>query len=83
MRAIIWVQFRQIIREPMAVIGMLVLTIMFAFILGNTNHNQQLTVPVFTNDHESEDVQSLLSRWNEGDEYQFCLCRGRGGLTSS
>jgi ABC-2 type transport system permease protein len=56
MRTILWNHILHLLRQPFAVLGMIVLTVVFAVATGQVNRTSTLEVPVFTENLSLEDT---------------------------
>ncbi|MGB0090629.1 MAG: hypothetical protein WBP80_14280, partial [Planifilum fulgidum] len=61
MRAILWAEFRQVLRRPTMYLLMLLLTVLFAATFGQ-QVTQDRTVPVFSEEMDQEDVDRMVER---------------------
>lgn len=68
MRAILINHIHHLRRQPFAVIGMMVLTVVFALALGQVNHASPVKVPVFSEELSKTELTSLLQALNEDVE---------------
>ena len=61
MRAILWAEFRQVLRRPTMYLLMLFLTVLFAAAFGQ-QVTQDRTVPVFSEEMDQEEVDRMVER---------------------
>ena len=63
MRAILWAEFRQVLRRPTMYLLMLLLTVLFAATFGQ-KVTQDWTIPVFSEEMDQGEVDRLVERLN-------------------
>lgn len=61
MRAILWAEFRQVLRRPTMYLLMLLLTVLFAATFGQ-KVTQDWTIPVFSEEMDQEEVDRMVER---------------------
>lgn len=73
MRTILWIHIRHLLRQPFAVLGMIVLTVIFAVATGQVNRTSVMEVPVFTENLSAEETNALLEELNKEESMVFQL----------
>ncbi|WP_223703121.1 ABC transporter permease [Sutcliffiella deserti] len=73
MRAIIWNHMQQLRRQPFAVLGMIVLTIVFSVALGQVSRSSQVEVPVYSAELSLEEITETIERLNKESDVHFIL----------
>jgi ABC-2 type transport system permease protein len=71
MRAIVWNHLQQLRHQPFAIIGMIILTIVFSIAIGQINRSPSIQVPVFTENLTAAESTHLLHRLNESSDIEF------------
>jgi ABC-2 type transport system permease protein len=73
MRTILWNHILHLLRQPFAVLGMIVLTVVFAVATGQVNRTSTLEVPVFTENLSADETNALLEELNKEESMVFQL----------
>lgn len=73
MRTILWIHIRHLLRQPFAVLGMIVLTVVFAVATGQVNRTSTMEVPVYTENLSAAETNALLEELNKEESMIFQL----------
>ncbi|KGA97485.1 hypothetical protein AJ85_01955 [Alkalihalobacillus alcalophilus ATCC 27647 = CGMCC 1.3604] len=71
MRAIIWGEWKQVLRNPLSLIGTIFLTVIFAIVMGQGGSTAEKTVPIFSNSLSEEQLMAEVNKLNEGKALRF------------
>ncbi|WP_413375282.1 ABC transporter permease [Alkalihalobacillus sp. 1P02AB] len=85
MKAIIWGEWKQVLRNPLSLIGTIVLTVIFAIVMGQGGNTTEKTVPIFSNSLSKEQLIVEVNKLNEAEALRFEIrseTNIRSGLTN-
>ncbi|KYG27052.1 ABC transporter permease [Alkalihalobacillus trypoxylicola] len=71
MRSILWGEWRQLLKKPFSVIGMIVLTIVFAIIIGFSGQSTHQTIPVYSESLSESELIEELKSLNESKMFHY------------
>lgn len=64
-------QWKRLFKQPLLILLFLGLTILFVYFMGGAQINSTITVPVYTEELNEEELNQWLNRLNETDEFTF------------